>query len=1037
VCLITEALHFAGTAQDSAQSTEIHKCIGVPPHHKMQVGAQQPVVVNEAPLPTTALDPEYVKPSSLLFDNDISYSGQVSSALKNLLIREDLADIDVLLRYKALRTVRVMAALNDNDLAVLIGKTNTLFNTLDSFRNAEQSVKRLVSHCKGYGTKRMPTTGPALPGLMNSSGTSSSSSDYVAPVSPLQVERPDISFPVARDDDCMVRKQLMPALEDAREILGNARVSECIRRIVRSDALAAASAHEAAEAVAALNIPPAEIKERLKLDRYKVGKLYVRCILNMRIVSHAMGMDQKEAVQRYATEAVRNTAHDANAVSQVQNGVNRWKDEITNQVLLDRKIAAEAKAAQEAGAARRASSRPAAPGRHSRNDKHVQKLESSPQTTANHVQQYSCETHSSGNRLPATQIMQQSDIASASRPGSLAPPHRSDPQKDFDSSIACSQLHFPDTLQSRSCSLPPRQSVCPSIAKTPLEKITMAVAKNDISSLTLPPANGQLAKSFVNNALSVLKTSSDAEDIADSAAWLAHTHSSLDEQLAKSVQHSLELAVLREDLQEKNQQQHIMKCLACVAGENCLLLTMFDNAFKDTVPSPLLAMLAKTWAWMLVHGRDGNGLQLNTDTDEHHLSQLMKRTMCFLDITMDSLVTLNYQDIAKDSCSALRVLVEVAKVSQQLTTQVATWLFQVTVKFSSYHAVVHEGVRGLLAVCKTHRELFSLNLSTVADAKREPSDTQKHHREIVMGFACTMFGKRKEFGDEIVQGIVRLLVHTHPWVEALRFVCQNTKNSEHCGQLVMIALDEAHLSLSSDIAACIEAGVSGSALALAGSLKQNSILAAVQHNCHACIGVRGLEVLNETSARDKSSSLDFIMDWASKAPSKDQQSRVLLVSFVFGVEAIVPSLRTPDTSSELFLAVCAAIVQVNRMAPLHATLKQEIASTMLTNLAPEEPQSCAAWVNVIGMMFHNSSDTGLPQLTNLAEEVVINHVRQVFGRKEWSAFTFEAIAALNHICNCQSTGQLSDPPASGFRQLAFMVQAATQILGDKILDKSL
>ncbi|CAE8643992.1 unnamed protein product, partial [Polarella glacialis] len=135
-----------------------------------------------------------------------------------------------------------------------------------------------------------------------------------------------LELPRPLDDDTNLTKSLPAALDGAREIVGQQRYNEAIRRLLISDQMAAASALEASEALAALRVPKDELRDRETKELLKAAKKAVRDVVLWRCCGSANGLDSREALVRAFEAATRQTSCDENTVSQLTNGYRRIRE---------------------------------------------------------------------------------------------------------------------------------------------------------------------------------------------------------------------------------------------------------------------------------------------------------------------------------------------------------------------------------------------------------------------------------------------------------------------------------------------------------------------------------------------------------------------------------------------------------------------------------------------------------------------------------------------------------------------------------------
>ena len=88
--------------------------------------------------------------------------GQLSDALKERLAQQDLLDLEVLLRYRGVRTLRALESLETNERAVLLCKARELYELLGIFpSNLKKALDRLFGDEASAGSSsRVLSTNP-------------------------------------------------------------------------------------------------------------------------------------------------------------------------------------------------------------------------------------------------------------------------------------------------------------------------------------------------------------------------------------------------------------------------------------------------------------------------------------------------------------------------------------------------------------------------------------------------------------------------------------------------------------------------------------------------------------------------------------------------------------------------------------------------------------------------------------------------------------------------------------------------------------
>jgi hypothetical protein len=1030
-----------------------------------------------------AMAVEYVIPSSQVSDVPRE-NGQLSDALKERLAQEDLLDLEVLLRYRGVRTLRALDSLETNERAVLLCKARELYELLGIFpSNLKKALDKLFGNGEACGPGRggvlSTNPWPLQPGSVGSTasalsasapafvsplwagggGSSSSSSSGPAPVGPGLLGSPQVAeLPVPADDDTLLKKTLAASLEGAREIVGRERYAEAVRRLRRSDELIVASCLEAAEALAALGVRKEELRDREKKEQLKAAKKAARDVLLWRCTGSALGLDSREALVRCFEEACRHTNCDENTVSQLTNGYRRVREELAGGPPAKQRTAAaspsrsRAPGRQEAGTTTEARSpRGAAPGRSGADG--AQPAQGAVPVESS--QGWSPMAPPSAQVMNQPAILGQSLGASLLAPGApvrqppgleRCPLQAKDSERSFDKKTEGSV---------RSCSLPRRPSAAThrqsSQRPSPLyeSSATVVEEKAPDSGIEPPKVHGRLATVLAQAVLQEL-TQADDEHCGQCAAWLARvldfSIAGRDSGLVTEAQDGLACAVQREGLQEKCARQ-VMRSLARVAGSELPRLQVFEvlgggqgdagDGAASSKQAALVPMLAETWAWLLVDGQDGQRLQLKVDPASDEDGERLKT---LADCTMAFLKRCRKKEVARDCCSALGALGRAAKEMLPLLQRIADWLVETIEEFGGYPEVVHEGFGALIDVCKERGELFSLDLSPERSGQEQQETLSQHLRDKAMGLALTFEGKA-DFHKDVVMPAFRLLAHTHPWDQVVRFIC-SAKHRPSC-EMMLCAMDEIHESLRPVIRWWAkELEDTGEDVCSLAKVRRNWVSSALRKaQKHGGIGLEALKVLSPAVAAGAlveagqdfdRPNLQLLVDWARGASPRELQDRFLLVGLVFDARALHQNLMPHCGSAELFAAGCGALVDLDSLEPLHELLKRDIACSILRIPAPQVPSSCTAWVRVIGMALQAWSkaeeDSGHIQLAERAGREVENTIRRVLGCEGWDAFIPEALAILQGLFAQEELQDLAEYVKAKNAAAASTYKQADQIL---------
>ena len=1001
-------------------------------------------------------------------------NGQLSDRLKEKLALESLLDIEVLLRYRGVHTYRALESLETNERAVLLCKARELYELLGIFpSNLKKALDTLFGNEASAARQfeendRMLSTNsrPLRPGCVSTSvppasvfplwagaGGISSSWCSAGPRHPAVGPGPGATaeLPTFAVDNTHLKRTVAIALEGARLIVGPERYAECVRRFRRSEELAVASCLEAAEMLAALGVRKEELRgDRDKKEAVKAAKKAARDVLLWRSCGCELGLDNKDAMIRCFEEACRHTCCDDNTVSQLTNGFRRIIEELAGQPQVTEQLIAIIARSPSRSTAPKKKGAKRGPG--------ATELQADQALVAQPLAQVEPSSSSICDPFSMQSPVQLLAPGGPVRlpPGLAVQDHTYPLQgnRSFDKKTETS---------ARSCSLRRRPSEAtvrhqrPS--PLPMSNATVVEEKApDAASLEPPKVDGHLATVLVNAVIQELAQATN-EHCVQCAKWLAwnmdFSVAGRDEVLVMQAQASLARAAQREGLDEKSLRQ-VMRCLARVAGSDLPCLEVFgapstdgdaaDDARRGK-QAALIPMLAETWAWLLVDGQDGQRLQLKVDTamddDTWRLNKLADCTMVFLQ-------RCRKKEVARDCCSAMGALGQAAKNILPLVRRIAHWILETIEEFGGHPEVVQEGLGALLDVCKTR--LLGLDLCRERAGHDEQQDTLvKHIQDGVMGMACTFEG-RSELHMDIIVLAFRLLAHTHPLDQVVRYICGIKNRLPR--ELLFTVLDEIDSNLRPATQEWTKVATSRAGAATANVLEEtvdgrNSwVLWQVQK--HGGLGLKALKVLSPAVAAGAlveawqgldCPSVQLLVDWAKGSKPHQHQERFFLAGLLFDARALLPHLTLLSGSAELFGAGCGALLHLNCMEPLQLSLQRDVAHCFLRILAafsvtfyflgqfsdrflllftvfgdigyhfyflerpkhmqgmqvPQVPSSCTAWVNVIGMSLWAQAEenSGVWRLAERAGWEVASTIRRGMGCEGSSAWSAVVRAALS------------------------------------------
>ncbi|CAE8719693.1 unnamed protein product, partial [Polarella glacialis] len=383
----------------------------------------------------------------------------------------------------------------------------------------------------------------------------------------------------------------------------------------------------------------------------------------------------------------------------------------------------------------------------------------------------------------------------------------------------------------------------------------------DTGNLELPKASGHLSAVLARAALEELNRAESAEQCAQCAAWLGHalnyTIQNRDADLVAGSQSGLVLAAQRHASDERSLKQVLMS-LARIAGPEFPFMDFFLvlEGGKTLEPQALGPAVAETWTWLLTEG--GARGKMVIKVAFKNSSQGSERLKKLVDFTFDLLRQCSskaQKDVARHCCTSLGALGWIVKDELVLVKKIADWLLDTVESFVGYPEVVHEGLVALVELCKERMEIFGIDVSrhepgqdgqeatsfteevsggqkkwrAASDSysegpgshcegshgqkslqRRALEDTIAHHlRDKALGLAYTCEA-RSDFSDDTLNQVYKLLAHTHPLEEVVRFIVANAqagKNRSWKGMLWSV-LDEINDSLSPHITSWTKAAAS-------------------------------------------------------------------------------------------------------------------------------------------------------------------------------------------------------------------------------------
>ena len=220
----------------------------------------------------------------------------LSYDLNRKLAEENLLEIKVLLRNMKIRTLEAFQTIDSTDRALLLCKSRQLYDLLIGI--CPSHIRRTLN--KNFGVQQ----------------------EGVLQASPWGAEWHAVAAVTeSHASDTFTTRFLDEDLQAIVDIVGRERVTECIRKLRRSDELVELSCMEAAEGLA--QICGWELKGRrddFAKAALKDAEATVRNIIIWRLIGLIRGPDSKDAVHRAATDICRYTDRSGTTASALVNG---------------------------------------------------------------------------------------------------------------------------------------------------------------------------------------------------------------------------------------------------------------------------------------------------------------------------------------------------------------------------------------------------------------------------------------------------------------------------------------------------------------------------------------------------------------------------------------------------------------------------------------------------------------------------------------------------------------------------------------------
>ena len=235
----------------------------------------------------------------------------LSPALVHKLADLGVEAITLLCQYRNLRTVRALWQLDAGERKLFLIAARQQYQLLGVFpSNIKINLEQLFGPI-GYPEEQIPF---GMHGM------------YAEIWQQRQQQVPFPEPPEPLVDDSSLRRKIGENLLALRHYIGDARYTECLRRLTRADEHAVAALSETAEALAAICVEFPESSRAFNVC--KDAKSVTRDFLLWRAASTCPGMDSTPALKRAWLDACRFTRFpcDANIDSQLQNSLRRIKE---------------------------------------------------------------------------------------------------------------------------------------------------------------------------------------------------------------------------------------------------------------------------------------------------------------------------------------------------------------------------------------------------------------------------------------------------------------------------------------------------------------------------------------------------------------------------------------------------------------------------------------------------------------------------------------------------------------------------------------
>ena len=990
-------------------------------------------------------------------EEDTAPTGEVSPALRDQLRMHDLVELTVILISLGMRTKRALQNLSTTSRHVLLEKGKKLWQLLDNHSSIEKALEAmLLANGVPVGGRSLvagPGQTPLEPGFVVVGQATGACGIEICCFPPCVQEAtaatdPHVHAPAALEVTSLTRA-LPRALDNVSRVLSRETLKDVIESLEESAKLADQSAWHAGKAFGLLYLdkPVVNSLSRENKDFWKKARKEIRDLVVWRCWSVCLGWDSRAAMVKACSDAVASTCCDVNALSQLENGCKRVKNDIVDAygltpMMTRAALAAANLAKQKAKEAAKKAQGQVPDGAETAIQPDAA-VDMAAAVGSQQEQELGSEEEEEQENEPAdaTQTVSFSPVV-----GSVSP---NPPRKQSNRGIG---MPMSSIAEEPTIEIPTGSNETPRWSKgqpsgvegqagncTGRELHRQGTAQagdcTDNTSTVKNESSNKICR-VITQFIAVSLCSLEAADTDQSGITAAARCLSmaLDYRTLVPVQYeslverglvALAIAARRD---EQFSKQALM-FMAKIAGPRFpsipfSLLTAEPEATMsaDIMSDPLMPAVAEVWAGLLT----GNGTfvlkyldmevsETGTRGGEHRLKMLVDFTIDVFNRCSSSAK----ETAARHSCASMGALTLIVKDEPALVETISKWLLETIEKMRGYPNVVDECLDVLKGLCKVCKEIFGISCRQMQDGQQERITSQLQNQVMEAAVNCI---DGQDFRNDRMCNVVKLLVHTHKLQEVLRVIILQCTRVNRCWEEMMKSmLDEIEESLSSNLESWTKAGESQTPAHEAHDSQHaqaDNIFSKV--HLHGVISEMFMEQLESAIQRNsrlwtspdghsvRVEVLRMLVGWAKSTSEQQQQKRLLLVGMLFGPWTLLPSLLfLPGTSSllygrcidaepqvdqELVAACCKSLVALNCLMQFKKSLKEQVLKSLLCMEAPQTAESCSAWVGAIGKV--------LP----VQGELVVQACKKIMHVTDskvccegWAAFTHEAMCVLSGL----------------------------------------